>query len=204
MGNELVMCTMPSEMFSFEHLVVWDEKKQDYVRIRDLHSRDEWWPLRRDAVAIERLHPGAHWRFPITPRDLWEPPAEPHGLGAKGKGSRKLLIRHRNAARAGLEAFINTKLLGLGWMIRTGWWILDEAAVRVVRFTDVPGNPTHGKRSRKTGKRPKLVRMVMAVPGQPMDMQLRQRDEKLMLARMKARKEGKMVPQLRRRKQREL
>lgn len=45
---------------------------------------------------------------------------------------------HRNAMRASLEQFLNTRLASLYHMVRTGWWVLGKARVRVVECAPVP------------------------------------------------------------------
>jgi len=102
-------------MFSYEHLVIWDEKQQAYVRIRELHSRDEWWPLRRDAAEIRTTASRCALAVPDHAAATYGRRRRSRfNLGDRGK--RQLRTKHRRAARASLEAFMNEKLLGLSWM----------------------------------------------------------------------------------------
>lgn len=165
MSDELVMAVMPSEMFSVEQLVVWDPKKNRHVRVRDLYTRDEWWQQRRDYAKLEAAHPGLHWLLPIRPLDRWTLPREPYGLRARGASAGRLT--HRRATRASLEMFLNDRLAELDGMVRTGFWILAEARVRVSKFTDVPAKPQR----RKLGPTP------VASPNVPVTEELRRRQD---------------------------
>jgi hypothetical protein len=70
---------------------------------------------------------------------VWEPPEEPRALG--WHRDPELRREHNERVRQSLEAFCNERLAQLDGMVRTGWWILGRARVRVVEFEDVSDGP---------------------------------------------------------------
>jgi hypothetical protein len=99
---------------------------------------EEAWmaPPRPDAKAGVATRTIA-WR--IDPGDVWEPPREPierYGLNwYENPAARRA---HRKAMQESLESFLNERLARLYHMLRTGWWVLGKARVRVVECRPVP------------------------------------------------------------------
>lgn len=150
MGYALIVLTVPEETLMDENLldVVDDGTGRREVRVRDLYDWDEYQRLRFSGELRER-HPRAYFKLAVHVDDIWDPPAEPRGL--RTKAGAPMRREHAAAVRRSLEAFLNAKLARLSGMVRTGWWILAEAAVRVSRFKSVPELRTGTRKPPPTG-----------------------------------------------------
>lgn len=136
MGDALVVAVIPEEVFSVDCLVTTVDDPDDptrEVRVRDLYDDATWWALRRDPDAIRRRHPRAHYVVPIGIADVWRPPAE-QDQGVFLEDHPVAKARHAKAVKRSLESFLNARIARLAGALRTGWWILDEARVRVTRM----------------------------------------------------------------------
>ncbi len=131
MGNALVMMAVPEESLRFSNLYVLDEETHKPVRL--VQSRGHLTGKQRDAL-LEK-HPDAFWMLAVPRSAVWEPPPEPYGLGEKPA----LRAEHTKKVRASLTRFLNSQLASLDRMVRTGWWILQRARVRMTTFEGVPG-----------------------------------------------------------------
>jgi hypothetical protein len=142
MSNELIVAVVPSETFMFTKPVVWDEDKKESVPVESLVSRAEWSILEGDRAAIAKRFPGAYYALRMPVDSVWEQPAEKNLrdpiAGPPSKRLKEARRAHQAAVRASLDAFLNEKLRRLDQMVRTGWWILAEARVRVSRFRGMP------------------------------------------------------------------
>lgn len=137
MSNELIVAVVPSEVFMSVKPVVWDETKREHVRVESLVSREEWCSIRSDRRAILERFPGAVYMMPLPLDSVWDPPSE-RDLDLSRRGATKQRAAHAEACRKSLHAFLNTKLARLDQMVRTGWWILGKARVRVSVFDSMP------------------------------------------------------------------
>lgn len=137
MSNELIVAVVPSEIFMSVKPVVWDETKQEHVRVETLVSPEEWWPMRGDRAAILKRFPGAIYLMPLSIECVWDQPSERNlNLGSPKATARR--AAHADACRKSLQTFLNVKLTRLDQMVRTGWWILAKARVRVSVFESMP------------------------------------------------------------------
>jgi hypothetical protein len=64
----------------------------------------------------------------ITRDDIWQLPPEPRDLN----WHEDPVLREEQDAKVAtsLADFLNTRLKRLHWMVRSGWWMLDEAWVQ--------------------------------------------------------------------------
>jgi hypothetical protein len=117
--------------------VVYDEEHRTYVRVDTLVSRDEWWVMRGDRAAIAKRFPGAIYMMPLPLDCVWDQPSE-RGLDLDDARNIKRRVKHEAACRRSLATFLNSKLRELDGMVRTGWWILARARVRISIFESRP------------------------------------------------------------------
>jgi hypothetical protein len=137
MSNELIVAVVPSEIFMFAKPVVWDEAKGEHVRVESLVSREEWWSMRSDRAAILARFPNAIYLIPVPVDCVWDPPSE-RDLNLRSARAIKQRTAHAQACRKSLQGFLNSKLARLDHMVRTGWWILGKARVRLSVFESAP------------------------------------------------------------------
>ena len=86
---------------------------------------------------------------------VWEPEREPLDLDWHKDPKKRRLQMARN--RRSLERFLNRALEGLDGMVRSGWWILGKARVRVAEMHGVPPGLTMAQTALRGGqkRRPK-------------------------------------------------
>ena len=124
MGNALVVYTMGEEGLG------WVQRQRE-VRRRaergESPGRTSTPPNFRQVAMSER-------GIPVG--GVWSPPAEPETADWWRKPS--LRRRHAKAVLDSLESFLNGHLSNLNHMVRTGWWVLGEARVKVVACRPVP------------------------------------------------------------------
>ena len=137
MGNALVVMVVPEEVFMLSNLA---EPGPDgtLLRVYKEYPPDKWMWFRRHREHLYAHHPNAGYFLRVTEADVWSPPPEPRSRRDIAEvGGGKLRIKHRRAVRASLDEFLNDKLRRLDRMVRTGWWILERARVRVSKLTGV-------------------------------------------------------------------
>ena len=137
MSNELIVAVVPSEIFMNVKPVVWDDVARKYVPIQTLVTREEWWSLRRSRTAITARFPSAVYLMPIPLDSVWEPPSE-RDLDLSRPRATRARAKHAAACRKSLASFLNRKLRRLDAMVRTGWWVLSRARIRVSTFESEP------------------------------------------------------------------
>jgi hypothetical protein len=69
---------------------------------------------------------------------VWDPAREPRDLNWHEDPKRRREQTAEN--RRSLESFLNRALAQLDGMVRSGWWILERARVRVTEMCAVPPN----------------------------------------------------------------
>jgi hypothetical protein len=130
MGSALVMMTVPEELIGFSTLHYRDENGNEMSLDATSHKKRE---------RAFRKHPEAYWMLRVPYSAVWQPPAEPwEKYGHDWHWTAALLTAHRREVRRSLEAFMNGKLAQLDRMVRTGWWILKEARVRISSLKEIP------------------------------------------------------------------
>lgn len=127
MGNALIMMTVPQEMIPVAALRTWKGRRA--VGIPGVTQPTEWKP-RREVEAILAEHPDAFWMLPVPRSAVWEPPEEPPNSRSDGPARRT----HDGRVRYSLLRFLNDRLGELDGMVRTGWWVLQQARVRLATF----------------------------------------------------------------------
>lgn len=137
MSDELICAVVPSETFTYTKAVVWDAAKREDVPIQSLVSSEEWWTLRRDPAAIAARFPNAVYVMRLPIDSVWRQPSEGE-LDLHRPRATAARAQHAAACRSSLASFLNAKLRRLDGMVRTGWWILAKARVRVSTFESKP------------------------------------------------------------------
>jgi hypothetical protein len=115
MGDALVVMTVPEE--------AWIGCERDLAP--------------NSPQATQRRRGTVSWR--IEAGEVWAPPPEPTDqYGLRWYEHPEARRAHRKAVQQSLEAFLNERLAKLYHMLRTGWWVLGKARVRVVDCRPVP------------------------------------------------------------------
>lgn len=131
MGNALVVMTVPEESLPMSALRIAGKDGKP-VPVPGLGG---WpWKPREELEATLVAHPDAFWILHVPRSAVWDPPGESGGL-ATNRVARKV---HAGQVRHSLLHFLNDKLAELDGMVRTGWWILQRARIRLATFEGQP------------------------------------------------------------------
>jgi hypothetical protein len=143
-GDALVMFSVPEEALMVTAVRFSDPETGRSRPLSEIEPALAWaglWRRPRPAsvpvglrplrlAEIQKRYPRAFFEFRVPVGAVWLPPAEAR------RGRLRLTAAwrrgHRERMRKSLAGFINGKLARLSRMVRTGWWVLDEARVRVV------------------------------------------------------------------------
>jgi hypothetical protein len=135
MGNALVVMVVPEEMLPTQALCTRDPKTG---KPRKVHPDGSGWIPAAKWAALLRKHPDAFWPLDVPRTAVWQLPVEPRASRQRWYDDPKLVAKHRRAVHESLEAFVNEHLAQLDGMVRTGWWIVRQARVRVASMEGVP------------------------------------------------------------------
>lgn len=152
MGDSLVVYTVPDEALGWaqrqggvrarldageRRVPVWKMEQERGAgegdrSARKLSSRSS---RKRTPSSLE-FRQRAMTELGIPQGGIWEPPSEPrvHEWWRKPE----LRRQHAEAVRRSLEEFLNGHMARPYHMLRTGWWVLGKARVRVVECRPVP------------------------------------------------------------------
>jgi hypothetical protein len=144
------MMTVPDEMLGFSSLCIVKDGK-----VVEIDKKKGDWVDGRQRKRALREHPDAFFVWRVPYKALWVDMAlEPigkHGIDwFKEPGQ---LDAHNAKMKRSLEIFLNGKLKRLDRMVRTGWWILEKARVRVSTFREVPNEPRTQTLAEMSGRR---------------------------------------------------
>lgn len=151
MGNALICFVVPEEMLGLQSLHIHDPKTGKPVPL-ETERFGAWIPGRLRRQTIEK-HPEAFFMLPVPYTAVWQLPEEPwREKGVNWHWRPAVLGSHRKRVRASLEDFLNRKLRSLDEMVRSGWFIIKRARVKVSELREVPHSrkehSEHQKRAR--------------------------------------------------------
>lgn len=148
MGSALVMVTVPEELLGEVVLCCYD-KRGNVVPLEDKRGRLFVHGKKRRRALEE--NPNAFLMLPVPPSAIWQPPPEPwQEHGSDWHFDPALLAAQNAKVKQSLEVFLNGNLQRLDHMVRTGWWILRKARVRVSTLEEVPHAPSERPFKRST------------------------------------------------------
>lgn len=149
MGSALVMTTVSEESIGLLGLKIQDPDHYDKTIEIDVRRAGDIWVDRMAREEALKKHPRAFWDMHVPYKAVWQPPEEPSGRDAiNWHWDRKQLAKHREVVRKSLEDFLNAKLAQLDQMVRTGWFIVGRARVKVT-LREVPHNAIERAQRRK-------------------------------------------------------
>jgi hypothetical protein len=149
MGQALIVAVIPEELLSRDELGDVDPRDLD-TWLAALHSDVDWRSPGQSEV-VEHS-PGAYLRVPLRYMKVWALPEEPWQVhGPDWHRDPQLRRAHHDAVRRGLQEFLNGQLAKLYHMVRTGWWVLGKARVKVTECRPVPEREMRARARAVTG-----------------------------------------------------
>lgn len=115
MGSALIMMTVPEEALAQVH--------EGVKPIPGINWLGQF---------VRGEKPEPYYLFKVPVSAVWRLPEEPRAVTVDRCAA--AVRAHRAAVERSLERFVNGKLRQLDGMVRTGWWILSAARVKVTRL----------------------------------------------------------------------